>query len=273
MTLPLICITLEGNNAEEILKQAELATAEGADLIEVRFDNMYVEPVEVTAKNANGIDETSVELVPRPLDSVNVSESIEQLKKGIEMPVIFTCRSRNEGGSFPSDENARLSILEQAITSGASWIDLEFSIPPKKRKKLLAAARESGAKIVASIHDIESTVTTEEMIGLVESSDEMGDIIKLCYQTRHHDDALSIFEAAWKLKAGEHKYALMGLGIGGDWTRMHAPILNQALVFTTLKKGFSLADKGLINVQDLRIAWKMLGHTNQVPVIAFLNLA
>ena len=132
MTLPLICITLEGNNAEEILKQAELATAEGADLIEVRFDNMYVEPVEVTAKNANGIDETSVELVPRPLDSVNVSESIEQLKKGIEMPVIFTCRSRNEGGSFPSDENARLSILEQAITSGASWIDLEFSIPPKK---------------------------------------------------------------------------------------------------------------------------------------------
>jgi len=261
MTLPLICITLEGNNVEEILKQAELATAEGADLIEVRFDNMYVEPVEVTAKNANGIDETSVELVPRPIDSVNVSESIEKLKKGIEMPVIFTCRNRNEGGLFPDDEDARLSILEQAIASGASWIDLEYSISPKKRKKLFAAAKKSGATIVASIHDIESTVTTKEMIELVESSDEMGDIIKLCYQTRHHDDALSIFEAAWKMKAGKHKYALMGLGIGGDWSRMHAPLLNQALVFTTLKKGFSLADKGLINVQDLRIAWKMLGHT------------
>ena len=261
MTLPLICITLEGNNVEEILKQAELAIAEGADLIEVRFDNMYVEPVEVTAKNANGIDETSVELVPRPIDSVNVSESIEKLKKGIEMPVIFTCRNRNEGGLFPDDEDTRLSILEQAIASGASWIDLEYSISPKKRKKLFAAARESGATIVASIHDIESTVTTKEMIELVESSDEMGDIIKLCYQTHHHDDALSIFEAAWKMKSGKHKYALMGLGIGGDWSRMHAPLLNQALVFTTLKKGFSLADNGLINVQDLRIAWKMLGHT------------
>jgi len=262
MALPLICITLEGNDIAYILKKAEMATAEGADLIEVRFDNLYVEPVKVTAQNADGVDETSVELVPRSLDSVNVSESIEQLKKGIEMPVLFTCRDRSEGGLFPGDEGARLSILEQAIASGVSWIDLELSIPKKKREKLFAAAIDSGTKVVASVHNMESTATTDEIIDLVGSSGDSGDIVKICYQTQNHDDALSIFEAAWKLKSSEHKYALMGLGIGGDWARMHAPLLNQSLVFTTLKKGFSLADRGLINVQDLRIAWKMLGHTN-----------
>ncbi|MBO57663.1 MAG: hypothetical protein CMA77_01540 [Euryarchaeota archaeon] len=262
MALPMVCVSLEGNTVEEVLRQAELATAEGADIIEVRFDKMYVEPVEVTAKNSDGIDETSIELVPRSIDAVNITESIEQLKKGIEKPVLFTCRNRNEGGLFPDDETLRISILEQAIASGVSWIDLELSINPDSRDKLLSSARESGATVVASVHNIESTANTEEMIELVESSNDLGDITKLCYQTHNHDDALSIFEAAWKLRSGENRCSLMGLGIGGDWTRMHAPILNQAVVFTTLKKGFSLADKGLINIQDLRIAWKMLGHTD-----------
>lgn len=261
MTLPMVCITLEGNTVEEILREAELATAEGADIIEVRFDKMYVEPVEVTAKNADGIDETSIELVPRSLDSVNISGSIEQLKKGIEKPVLFTCRGRDEGGMFPDDEDLRISILEQAIASGVSWIDLELSIGSDSRDTLFASAKESGATVVASIHNIEATPTADEMIELVEASHDSGEIIKLCYQTHNHDDALSIFEAAWKLRTEGHRSAIMGLGIGGDWTRMHAPILNQAMVFTTLKRGFSLADKGLINVQDLRIAWKMLGHT------------
>jgi hypothetical protein len=34
-------------------------------------------------------------------------------------------------------------------------------------------------------------------------------------------------------------------------------------VFTTLGRGFSLADKGLINVRDLMIAWEMLGHSSE----------
>ena len=262
MPLPMVCVSLEGNTVEEVLRQAELATAEGADIIEVRFDKMYVEPVEVTAKNADGIDETSIELVPRSIDSVNTNESIEQLKKGIEKPVLFTCRNREEGGLFPDNEDLRISILEQAIESGVSWIDIELSINSKSRGKLLSSARDSGATVVASVHNIESTASTEEIIDLVESSNDSGDITKLCFKTHNHDDALSIFEAAWKLKSGGQKCSIMGLGIGGDWTRMHAPILNQAVVFTTLKKDFSLADKGLINVQDLRIAWDMLGHTN-----------
>ena len=60
MGLPMVCVSLEGNTVEEVLRQAESATAEGADIIEVRFDKMYVEPVEVTAKNSDGIDETII---------------------------------------------------------------------------------------------------------------------------------------------------------------------------------------------------------------------
>lgn len=263
MALPLVCIVLGGNTVQEVLKQAEQATAEGGDLIEVRFDKLYVEPVNVTVQNADGVNETSTEYVAREISDVDVGEAINQLKKGIDKPVLFTCRPKSEGGEFPDDEGARIGVLQQAIESGVSWIDIEISIEAKARTSLVKAAKDSGATVVASFHDLESTPSTEEIIEQYEENSDAGDIIKLCYNSRQHDDALSIFEAGWKLRNSDDSYALMGQGIGGDWPRIHAPLLGQKLVFTTLKRGFSLADKGLINVRDLMIAWKMLGHSSE----------
>ena len=43
----------------------------------------------------------------RPIEDINVEESIESLKEGIQIPVVFTCRSTEEGGYFHGDEGAR----------------------------------------------------------------------------------------------------------------------------------------------------------------------
>jgi len=266
MALPLVCIVLGGNTVQEVLKQAEQATAEGGELIEVRFDKLYVQPVNVTVQNIDGVDETSTEYVAREISEVNIDDAIKQLKKGIDKPVLFTCRSKKEGGEFPDNEEARIGVLEQAIVSGVSWIDIEIGIEPKARASLLEAAKASGATVVASYHDLESTPSSDDIVEQLEANSDAGDIIKLCYHTRHHDDALSIFEAGWKLRNSSNSYSLMGQGIGGDWPRIHAPLLGQSMVFSTLpteKPDFSLTDKGLINVRDLMIAWEMLGHSDE----------
>ena len=52
----------------------------------------------------------------------------------------------------------------------------------------------------------------------------------------------------------------MGLGSGGDWTRIHAPLLNQSLVYTTMENGWYLAQQGRINTSDLKTAWKLLEY-------------
>jgi len=41
---------------------------------------------------------------------------------------------------------------------------------------------------------------------------------------------------------------------------LHAPLLNQALVYATLESDFHLGKKGLINVRDLTDAWDMLEY-------------
>ena len=126
-----------------MIRDASRATAAGADLVEVRFDNLYVNRLEVdpiVITNHDG--EESIEKQPpimeeRPVEDVDVETSIQSLKDGIQIPVIFTCRSTDDNGHFHGDEAARAAILTTAIESGVSWVDLEISMTEKVRKSLV----------------------------------------------------------------------------------------------------------------------------------------
>jgi 3-dehydroquinate dehydratase len=89
----------------------------------------------------------------------------------------------------------------------------------------------------------------------------MGDSVKVCYHTNDRKDALRIFESALQLKTSDANFSLMGLGPGGDWGRIHAPVLGQDLVFATTESGWHLAQQGRINASDLRIAWEVLEYS------------
>ncbi len=262
MPLPLVCVTINGHSLADMVAQAEKATGEGADIIEVRFDELYVERVEVKAENTEGEVEISHELVPRGIDVIDVPEAIERLKAGIEKPVLFTCRPRRQGGNFPGTEEERIEVIRQAVASGVSWVDLELDIEEQERTALFEQAAEAGTKVVASHHDMESTPKSADIQSFVAESRQYGDTVKLCYRSNGHGDGLSLCEAAWELRDdADLSLALMGQGVGGDMPRIHAPMFSQSLVYATLETDFNLPDRGMINVRDLRIAWEMLGYS------------
>ena len=264
MTDTEICVSLRGHSVGDMIRDASRATAAGADVVEVRFDNLYVNRIEVDPivfKNADG--EETVEKQPpimenRPIEEVDVEPSIQKLKDGIQIPVIFTCRSTDEGGHFHGDEKARISILNTAIESGVSWVDLEISIASKARKDLVKACGDA-TSVIASSH-LPAASSADEIVEYVNANSDAGAIVKCCYRNVQHAQSLHIFEAAMSLSSGETRVALMGQGPGGDWTRIHAPMLNQALVYTTLDRDYSLVKRGLVNINDLRTAWSVLEH-------------
>ena len=231
MPRPLICVTLSGCTVDEMLKDAAMATAAGADMVEVRFDKLWVVEQMPEPESEGEGDERSrrpkfvePDFIPQPLDSVDVQGALESLKQGIDLPVVFACRPERQQGHYPGEEKQRLDILRTALESGVSWIDLEV--------------------------DIESSSRT---------SDD-GDIVKVCYKTSGRGDGLRLFEAAWGLRGTGSSYAIMGSGWGGDWTRIHAPLLEQTLVYTTTDKGMHLSRQGRINASDLQTAWQLLEY-------------
>ncbi|MEE2758560.1 MAG: type I 3-dehydroquinate dehydratase [Candidatus Thermoplasmatota archaeon] len=264
MTESLICATLRGHSVGDMIRDASRATAAGADLVEVRFDNLFVnrievDPIIITNSEGEEVSEKQPPIMePRPISDVDVSGSIQSLKEGIQIPVVFTCRTTDEGGFFHGDEDSRISILQSAIDSEVSWVDLEISIADKARKALVESCGDS-TSIIASSH-LPAVSSADEIVEFVTSNSGAGDIIKCCYTGVDHSSSLHIFEAAHQLSESDTKVALMGHGPGGDWTRIHAPLLKQPIVYTTLDRDYSLVKRGQVNINDLRIAWEVLEY-------------
>ncbi len=264
MADPKVCVALDGTTVEEMTDEAARANLAGADMVEVRFDRLYlVKPDPTISDEEEG---ERPELPPENdwdtmnMEDVDVEASIAALKEGLPLPVIFTVRPVSEGGFFPGVESERIEILQKAIDSKVSWIDLELSIEDSTRKSLQDAANANGCQIIASSHDINGTPDAESIVALVKDNQDAGDIVKFCGTANNHDDALQIIEAATELTGEGLSHSLMAVNSGGDWTRLHAPMLDQSLVYATMRNEFKISDKGLVNVRDLRDAWSLLEY-------------
>ena len=265
MAEPKICVTLEAISVEDMIDEATRANIAGADYVEVRFDKLYlIKPEPITHVNDDGEEYKKMPPIEdwgvKNFAEIDIEESIDRLKQGIPMPVIFTVRSVRDGGFFAGNEKQRLEILEKSIQSGVSFVDLELTIDSKERLKLTKSAEKSNSKVIASIHETKSTPDTEAIVKLVTDNKNNGDIVKFCSIVNNHRDALKIFEAANKLVDEDSKHSIMGLGNGGDWVRIHAPKLGQEIVYATMLNSFRLSDKGLINVHDLKDAWALMEY-------------
>ena len=263
MQKPLVCVTLRGRTVEDMCNDAPKAVELGADIVEARLDFLWTseEKTTLTEKTGDGEKETIEVIVNHlELDAINVEDSITSLSSSIEAPLLITCRPQSHGGHYPGSEEDRISVLEAAIASKPSWIDLEIDIEPSKRKDLVKLAGK-GTRVIASLHSLEIPPSVSEISQDVVDAQGMGDLVKACYNTKDRKDALRIFESALKLKSSDANYSLMGLGPGGDWSRIHAPALGQTLVFATTESGWHLAQQGKINASDLRIAWDVLEYS------------
>ncbi|MGB0200345.1 MAG: type I 3-dehydroquinate dehydratase [Candidatus Poseidoniaceae archaeon] len=265
MAEPKVCVSLEAITVEDMIDEATRANIAGADYVEVRFDRLYLnKPEPVTMVNNDGEEYSKMPPVEewgvKDFSEIDVEQAISTLKEGIPVPVVFTARAVREGGFFAGNEEQRLEILEKAIQSEVTFVDLELSIAKKSRDKLLKLAKDSNCKVIASIHETKTTPKADEIISMVEENASQGDVVKFCSAVNSHQDALQIFEAANSLVGKDSKHSIMGLGNGGDWVRLHAPILEQEIVYATMMNNFRLSDKGLINVRDLRDAWALMEY-------------
>ena len=171
MPEPTICVALDSTNVDDMVDEAARASTAGADLVEVRFDRLYLtkpEPVVIEQEDgeSKSVMPPEAEWPISDASSIDAEQTIQKLKDSIAVPVIFTCQPPREGGFFPGTEEERLTILQQAIDSGVSWIDIESSIEEKTVEELMAVAKKKGCKIVYSSHDINGTPNSKTSLPL-----------------------------------------------------------------------------------------------------------
>lgn len=140
---PKICIPVMGSTTETLKEAAGHAMKKHPDLIEWRAD--YFADIENEEVRRQAFDELREILG--------------------EVPLLFTIRTRREGGEADLSADQYLKVVSDAIRDEkADLVDVEISHGDDIAFMLISLAHEFGIKTIASSHDFSQTPKKEQII-------------------------------------------------------------------------------------------------------------
>jgi len=235
--LPKICVPIVDKTEEEILESARKITETKADLVEWRVD--WFEEI---------------------FDFERVQEVLGKLREVlVERPILFTCRTANEGGQISLTKEQYTRLNQYAVESGyADLIDVEVFGYAQVVKEMLDFAHAHEVKVVGSNHDFHATPSREEIIRRLVSMQELGvDIPKIAVMPQNKQDVLVLLSATEEM-VREHDatpVVTMSMGPQGVISRIAGKVFDSAITFGTVGKASA---PGQLEVSDLRMAMKIL---------------
>lgn len=195
----MICVVIKGPTYEEAQKQLSHAL-QYADLVELRLDFF------------------------KELDK----EALKQLRSAFPIPMIFTLRSRSQGGQYAESEEKRLSDIKILAELKPEYLDLEHHISPLFIKGIASDFPE--IKLILSYHNF--TETPHDLENIYQ---EMRRIPATFYKiavTAHHSlDALRVL--SW-VKQGEGNIIAISMGAAGQISRILGPLVGSPITFASL---------------------------------------
>ncbi len=185
-----------------------------------------------------------------------VRPDVDRLLRSPHGPLIVTNRLPGEGGRWQGDERDRQRLLEQAVTLGADYVDVEFNADPAWRRDILAG--RGASKIILSWHDFKGDSSPYRLADTMVAMMELGaDIIKMVVYAHKPADGLALLALIpAALERGQNIIAF-SMGPAGKYSRVIAPLLGGYLTFAVLEAGQESAP-GQLTVPELLSTWEIL---------------
>ena len=178
---------------------------------------------------------------------------LELIKEGLMgKPLVFTYRTKKEGGLGVDDDEAYRLVYKRAILSGlVEAADIEFTKPDAIKREIIRAARENGVIVILSLHVFCGEVKREELIErLVTMQEAGGDIVKLAVLVRGENEAQEVISAGKEMyeKYAKRPFITVGMGEAGRITRKKSPFYGSAVTYAL---GLSGTGPGQMPVSEL----------------------
>ncbi len=217
--MPKICVPIAGETREEILSQARAIKELPADLVEWRVDFL------------NNVSSLSL---------LTVLTFLSELRNELgDLPLLFTFRTKREGGEKSISPQAYEELYKSIISSGlVDLIDVELFLGPEIFLRLVKAAHENGVTVIASNHDFKKTPPKEELLDRFETMQELGaDIAKIAVMPESTEDVEVLMDAtATFSKYGSVPVISMSMGELGLASRTTGERFGSTVTFGTAGK-------------------------------------
>ena len=225
--MPKICIPIVGNNDEDILSQ--LTDELASDLVEIRID--YYEEID---------------------DFNKVKCLLSKVREIIECPILFTCRSQDEGGNSLLNEEQYQEFLKDVIESGfIDLVDIEINKSNKTIYILKELAHLNNVKVVMSYHNFDKTPTQDDLIDILEKMEVMGaDILKIAVMPLAKKDVVTLMDVSL-LMSGKLDKPLVMISMGelGKITRVAGELIGSCITFASATRSSA---PGQIQVSEMK---------------------
>jgi len=199
-----ICISIREPTTQKAVESAARA-AEWADLVEIRGDFI------------------------RDLD-------LGLLLRVKPRPVIFTLRSREQGGAYHGSERRRLETILQAARCGADYVDVEFSAP--WQVILQGVPRE---RVILSHHDFEKTPTDLNSLADAMAASGAG-ILKIAVRACCLADNVRVAHLLERGRERNLKLCALAMGNAGLSSRILGSLWGSWMAFASLPGGDETAE-------------------------------
>lgn len=210
--MPKICVPIIEKSEHEIIEFVRQICDLPVDLVEWRAD--WFEGIE-------------------NWDSVRIV--LLQLRAVLgDMPLLFTFRTRNEGGEREVPYHQYTELLQQvAASKTVDLIDVEM-FADEQVTDLIATIQQQGVKVVASNHDFVKTPEQEEIVRRLCLMQEAGaDIAKIAVMPQNEDDVKILLAATQEMATfhADTPVITMSMGELGVVSRVMGEKVGSAVTF------------------------------------------
>ena len=212
--MPKICVPVTGVTENEILGEFNKLKNTPLDLVELRAD--YFEFVK---------------------DQTKVTDLLEKIRKLYDKPLLFTLRTKKEGGVSYINTDYYFKLNKNVIESKlVELIDIEFFSQAEGVDSIVDLSRKNRVVTILSNHDFLKTPPEEEIISRVNKMMDCGDIAKIAVMPNSEEDVLTLLSAALKLKK-EKKGPFIAISMGplGIISRISCELIGSCMTYASHK--------------------------------------
>jgi len=219
-----ICVSIAAPSMERIESLLSTALAQGADLVEIRFDHLPS--------------------LPGP----------EELARRLhaDRPLIATVRKPSDGGLSRFPEIERRDFLGKAAER-FDYVDVELE---SGEKSFIEKLTSTGCRVIVSFHDFSETPDLRRLRSIYRRAKGLGaDLVKLACIARSKRDVSTLLAT--------HAYAtdIVAITMGRDGMvgRVLAPLLGSAFTYAHLDGEPPIAP-GMLPIGTMRQIYRTLGE-------------
>lgn len=146
-----------------------------------------------------------------------VQQQISALRRVSSLPIVYTVRTKSQGGAFPDAAmKEAVELLQLGLQMGVEYLDVEITLPEKSIKEL--NAQKGFSKIIASWHDWTGKVGWDSplMKEKYDVASNLGDIIKLVSKASSIEENFMLNKFVSAANGQPNAKPIIAINMGGE---------------------------------------------------------